>query len=496
MVRPGRAAEVRDADAPPSPPRRSARHALVRRRRTLLGLLGDAAHAARVAARSGGDGALVALVEGVLRGEAAVLQRALRELRKQRVVVARRAAPARGRAARASSAWPGPSGVRLSVCSAQATWHWRSSSQAAAVYAHCGSTGAIAQLPEGRQLGARPARRQHRAPPRSAAPCACRCATSESSTDVAAWPGRARPAAGRAAPTSARAAGSGAALGRNACRARARAAPGARRPCPRVGEEQLRDAASVTAEVFDTSQLDRRSAACYLPPPFSARSTAGATMIIGVPEGDQDPRVPRGHGARRRARRSSRAATRCSSRRARAWAAGIPDAEYERSGAKIVETADEVWERADMIVKVKEPHRRRVRADARGPDPLHLLPPRRRDPQLTKALLKQKVAAVAYETIQLDDGQPARCSSPMSEVAGTMAIQVGRRPAWRRSTAARASCSAACPACAAAGWPSSAAAWSGTNAAKIAVGHGRRGHHPRRQPRTASPTWTTSSWAA
>src|SRR5206468_11652079 len=68
---------------------RSARQALVRGGRSVLGLLGDASDAPRVAARAGRDGPLVAFVERVLGGEAAVLERALRELAQQRIVVPR-----------------------------------------------------------------------------------------------------------------------------------------------------------------------------------------------------------------------------------------------------------------------------------------------------------------------------------------------------------------------------------------------------------------------
>ncbi len=103
--------------------------------------------------------------------------------------------------------------------------------------------------------------------------------------------------------------------------------------------------------------------------------------------------------------------------------AGITDAEYQRVGAEIVATADEVWKRAEMIVKVKEPLAPEYGSSAR-PDHLHVPPPRRREPELTKELVKKKVAAVAYETIQLDDGS-LPLLRPMSEVAGKMAVQVG-----------------------------------------------------------------------
>jgi alanine dehydrogenase len=103
---------------------------------------------------------------------------------------------------------------------------------------------------------------------------------------------------------------------------------------------------------------------------------------------------------------------------------GIPDSEYQRVGAQIISTADEVWKRAEMIVKVKEP----IAPEYERMQPgqiiytyFHLAGV---DPELTKTLIKKKVTAVAYETLQLDDGS-LPLLKPMSEVAGKMAIQVG-----------------------------------------------------------------------
>jgi alanine dehydrogenase len=103
---------------------------------------------------------------------------------------------------------------------------------------------------------------------------------------------------------------------------------------------------------------------------------------------------------------------------------GLPDAEYQRVGAQLVASADEVWKRAEMIVKVKEP----IEPEYERMQPkqivytyFHLAGV---NPELTKTLVKKKVAAVAYETLQLDDGS-LPLLRPMSEVAGKMAIQVG-----------------------------------------------------------------------
>src|SRR5712664_1176703 len=102
---------------------------------------------------------------------------------------------------------------------------------------------------------------------------------------------------------------------------------------------------------------------------------------------------------------------------------GIPDAAYEAAGGKIVEKAADVWSRADMIVKVKEPIPSEYGLMKEGQTIytyFHLAA----DKPLTKALLDRKIAAVAYETIQTDDGQ-LPLLKPMSEVAGRMAVQVG-----------------------------------------------------------------------
>src|SRR6184192_541463 len=102
---------------------------------------------------------------------------------------------------------------------------------------------------------------------------------------------------------------------------------------------------------------------------------------------------------------------------------GVPDDAYVRAGAQIVSTAKEVWTRAEMIVKVKEPVESEYGVMQEGQTIytyFHLAAV----PALAKALLDKKIAAVAYETIQTDDGQ-LPLLKPMSEVAGRMAVQVG-----------------------------------------------------------------------
>jgi alanine dehydrogenase len=102
---------------------------------------------------------------------------------------------------------------------------------------------------------------------------------------------------------------------------------------------------------------------------------------------------------------------------------GFENALYERAGAQMLDTADEVWAQAEMIVKVKEPiapEYPRMREGQLLFTYLHLAP----DHKLTEQLLERKVTGVAYETIT-DRKGTLPLLTPMSEVAGRMAIQVG-----------------------------------------------------------------------
>ncbi len=102
---------------------------------------------------------------------------------------------------------------------------------------------------------------------------------------------------------------------------------------------------------------------------------------------------------------------------------GFEDGLYERAGASIINSADEIWNRAEMIVKVKEPiasEYARMREGQLLFTYLHLAP----DTELTKQLLQRKVTGIAYETIT-DRRGGLPLLTPMSEVAGRMAIQVG-----------------------------------------------------------------------
>lgn len=105
--------------------------------------------------------------------------------------------------------------------------------------------------------------------------------------------------------------------------------------------------------------------------------------------------------------------------------AGFPDEDYVAIGATIVDTPEEIFAKADMVVKVKEPQaveRKQLREGQILFTYLHLAP----DPAQTKDLLESGVTAIAYETVtDRNGGLPLL--APMSEVAGRLAPQVG---AW------------------------------------------------------------------
>ena len=101
---------------------------------------------------------------------------------------------------------------------------------------------------------------------------------------------------------------------------------------------------------------------------------------------------------------------------------GYPDEDYAKAGAEIVDSAEEIFKRADMIVKVKEPLPAEwplLRKDQILFTYLHLAASK----QLTEALLKSGVTGVAYETIQIGNRLPLL--EPMSEIAGRMSVVMG-----------------------------------------------------------------------
>jgi alanine dehydrogenase len=101
----------------------------------------------------------------------------------------------------------------------------------------------------------------------------------------------------------------------------------------------------------------------------------------------------------------------------------ITDEQYQRAGATVVATAAEVWERADLVCKVKEPQESEfgfLRPDLTLFTYLHLAA----YPAVADALVASGATGIAYETVQNADGS-LPLLAPMSEVAGRMAVQVG-----------------------------------------------------------------------
>jgi len=148
---------------------------------------------------------------------------------------------------------------------------------------------------------------------------------------------------------------------------------------------------------------------------------------------------------------------------------GFEDRLYERAGATIVASADDVWATAEMIVKVKEPiapEYPRMREGQLLFTYLHLAPV----PELTQELLKRKVTGIAYETIT-DRRGTLPLLTPMSEVAGRMAIQVGAHYLEKMS-GGRGILLGGVPGVPAARVVIIGGGVVGTNAAKIAVGMG------------------------
>src|SRR5699024_1864677 len=101
---------------------------------------------------------------------------------------------------------------------------------------------------------------------------------------------------------------------------------------------------------------------------------------------------------------------------------GFTDEAYTNAGATVVSTPQEAWEH-DMVLKVKEPLPEEYIYLREGLilfAYLHLA----NEPELTKELVDRKIAAIAYETVQLPD-RSLPLLAPMSEIAGTMATQLG-----------------------------------------------------------------------
>ena len=100
----------------------------------------------------------------------------------------------------------------------------------------------------------------------------------------------------------------------------------------------------------------------------------------------------------------------------------IPDVAFERAGAELVRSAEDVWERADLILKVKEPQRSELELMREGQilfTYLHLAAHR----DVTEALARRRTTAIAYETVESPDGR-LPLLAPMSEIAGRMTPHV------------------------------------------------------------------------
>src|SRR5579863_5227501 len=191
-------------------------------------------------------------------------------------------------------------------------------------------------------------------------------------------------------------------------------------------------------------------------------------MIIGVPKEVKDHEtrvglVPSGAAALREAGHEVLVETRAGE------GSTISDEEYVHAGAAIVPAAPEVWSKADLVVKVKEPQPAEYRFLRQGLalfTYLHLAPL----PELTDRLLHAGVTGIAYETIVEPDGS-LPLLTPMSEVAGRLAVQVGAQY-LERPNGGRGILLGGVPGVAPANVAILGGGVVGTNAAKVAVGMG------------------------
>jgi len=150
-------------------------------------------------------------------------------------------------------------------------------------------------------------------------------------------------------------------------------------------------------------------------------------------------------------------------------ASSLPDEDYRVAGAEIVPSAPDVWSKAELVVKVKEPQPAEyvlLRSGLILFTYLHLAPL----PELTNRLLDSRVNGVAYETIREHDGS-LPLLTPMSEVAGRMSVQVGAQY-LERPRGGRGILLGGVPGVAPGNVVILGGGIVGTNAAKIAVGMG------------------------
>ena len=191
-------------------------------------------------------------------------------------------------------------------------------------------------------------------------------------------------------------------------------------------------------------------------------------MIIGVPKEVKDHEtrvglVPSGATALREAGHEVLVETHAGE------GSTISDGEYSQAGATVVSSAAEVWSKADLVIKVKEPQPSEYkffRPDLILFTYLHLAPL----PELTEQMLQSGVTGVAYETITEGNGY-LPLLTPMSEVAGRMAVQVGAQY-LERPNGGRGILLGGVPGVAPANVAILGGGVVGTNAAKIALGMG------------------------
>jgi alanine dehydrogenase len=191
-------------------------------------------------------------------------------------------------------------------------------------------------------------------------------------------------------------------------------------------------------------------------------------MVIGVPKEIKDHEtrvglVPSGVSALREAEHEVLVETHAGE------GSSVTDREYMQAGAAIIQDPAELWRKADLVVKVKEPQPPEYDYFRPGLilfTYLHLAPL----PELTDRLLASKVNGVAYETIREADGS-LPLLTPMSEVAGRMAVQVGAQY-LERPNGGRGLLLGGVPGVAPANVVIIGGGVVGVNAAKIAVGMG------------------------
>jgi alanine dehydrogenase len=148
---------------------------------------------------------------------------------------------------------------------------------------------------------------------------------------------------------------------------------------------------------------------------------------------------------------------------------GCSDEDYIKAGAEIVSSASDVFSKAEMIVKVKEPQKVEYEQLSEGQllfTYLHLAP----DPQQTEGLVKSGATCIAYETIT-DNAGGLPLLAPMSEVAGRMSIQVGAA-ALQKANGGRGMLLGGVPGVAPAKVVVIGGGVVGTNAARMAMGLG------------------------